>query len=215
MEVSGLDDVSEMVERYIATEDQNFALFNFVNDQELQRKELQDDIESLKAGIVRFRNMSTTFTTEKKKILAELEKQFDKITQTRKANNKEDKRSLMLLEGAKKTVWKIYHKMDCNSTGFSAMLAELGVTESNMVQFLGVIENKANELLHLKLLSAIENNNDHEINLLGSVWTGEHSISELVPLPSKLPESLNPNDEYPRESQKPITNQKSGEASKN
>lgn len=215
-EVSGHDDVNEMVERYIAIEDQNFALFNFVNDQELQRKEFQDDIESLKAGIVKFRNLSTTFTTEKKKILAELEKQFGKITQSRKANNKEDKKALMLLDGAKKTIWNIYCKMRCNSSEAPpAMLGDLGITEGNMVRFLGIIENKANELLHLKLLFAIENNNDHEINLLDSVWTGRHSISAIVPLPCKVPEGLGTNDEYSREPQEPINNQNSDEASKN
>ena len=209
MDVSGFADVNEMVARFIATEDKNFALFNFVNEQGMEKKQFQTDIENLKSEIVDLGNLNSTLTTERKRILGELEMKLDRVSQMRKANVKEDKMARKIFDVAKAKIWNLFHKINCDMSGISAMLGNSEITEDNMAQFLGVIENKANELLQVKLMIAIKENNEHEISLLHSAWTGQHGKSTKTPNmhQSELTETLGSVVNYSRGSQRPITNQ--------
>ena len=203
MEVSGLADINEMVTRYVAIEDQNFSLLSFINDQELQRKELQDTIEHLKADVAKIRKLNSTTATEKKKILAELEEQFDKVSQERKENSARERRACVLFDTVKKVVWNLHHRILETPLGSSGMMNTSQICEENLVQFLGVIENKAIEMLQLKLLIAIEANDEQEINMLHSVWAGHRN---------RLATGLDSTSEYSRACEQPIANQNASEA---
>ena len=181
--VSGVEDVDEMVRQFIAKEDANFALFNFVNDQGMARKQMRAEIEALKKEIVTLGNLNKTMTSERKKILAELEEKFSKVSQVRKANTKEDKFARKILDGLKSKIWSMFHRVNCTLFGISE------ISEENMSQFLGVVEKKANELLHIKLVLAIKESNEHEIAILHAVWTGQQNkpSKTVISPPSDFP----------------------------
>ena len=46
---TGISDIKELVNTFIANEDQNFSLFNFVNDQNNEVEKLEEQIARLKA----------------------------------------------------------------------------------------------------------------------------------------------------------------------
>ena len=46
---TGISDIKELVNTFIANEDQNFSLFNFVNDQSNEVEKLEEQIARLKA----------------------------------------------------------------------------------------------------------------------------------------------------------------------
>lgn len=217
VDVSGFKDVDEMVKHFIEVEDKNFAQFNFVNEQGMERKQYQADIESLKAEIVDLGNLTSTLTAERKKILAELEDKFEKVSQSRKANNREEKMAKKILEGAKTRIWNIFHKINCDMTGIATMLGNSEITEDNMAQFLGVVENRTNELLQIKLMIALKENNEHDISLLHSAWTGQYNKTSTKPanIPqSDLPDGLGSTANNSRGSQRPITSQNASQPPK-
>ena len=209
MEVSGLSDVDEMVTRYIAIEDQNFALFTFVKDQELLLEELQSEIENLQAEIEKLRSLNSTITAERKVILKELEEKLKRVSQTRRTDSAENKRAYKILHEAKKMVWSLCRKISRNEIGFPGVPSNPIVNDNNVAQFLGIIENKANEFLQIKLLIAIEKYDDKAIKFLHSTWIGQLSNSTKLPsspLPG-LPENLEPMPDSLGDSQPPGTNQ--------
>jgi len=54
--------------------------------------------------------------------------------------------TINLLKGA---IQHIFNKIDCNVGNMSDMLADSQVTEANMMQYLGIIEQRTNEILQL------------------------------------------------------------------
>ena len=175
VDVSGDKDVDSMVTRFIATEDKNFAMFNFVNQQEMSKKQLEVDIEYIKAEMVDMGNLRSSMSSERKRIMVELEDKYCKVTQSRKANNREDKIARKIFEEAKMRIGNLFNGIACDISGIALMLGNTTITEENMAQFLGVIERKANEMLQVKLMMAIRENNEHEISLIQAAWTGHHS----------------------------------------
>jgi len=46
-------------------------------------------------------------------------------------------------------IWAIFNKIGCNTPAAREMLGDEGVTEQNMMQYLGIIEQRTNEILQL------------------------------------------------------------------
>ena len=181
IEVSGHNNVDTMVKRYIEVEDKNFALFNFVNNQTMDKKQCEADIEALKLEIVTLRNLNSNMTTERKKIMAELEGKFKIVSRERILNDKEDKKARKLLEGVKLKILGTFNKIGCDMESMSSMLGNTEITEENITQILGVVERRANEIIQLKLLLAIKEAKESEITPLHAAWTGHHPRALKTP----------------------------------
>lgn len=50
-EVTGEEDINLLVNRFIKTEDENFALFNYVNEMNNELEQVQEQIEAVKENI--------------------------------------------------------------------------------------------------------------------------------------------------------------------
>lgn len=50
-EVTGEEDINLLVDRFIKTEDENFALFNYVNEMNNELEQVQEMIDGVKANI--------------------------------------------------------------------------------------------------------------------------------------------------------------------
>ena len=48
-DITGEEDIDMLVNKFIEVEDRNFALFNFVNEQNNETEKLQDQIEEVKS----------------------------------------------------------------------------------------------------------------------------------------------------------------------
>jgi len=57
--------------------------------------------------------------------------------------------AMKTVNALKDGIWKIYNKIGCNTPANREMLGEEGVTEQNMMQYLGIIEQRTNEILQM------------------------------------------------------------------
>ena len=46
-------------------------------------------------------------------------------------------------------IWKIYNKIGCNTPANRELLGEEGVNTENMMQYLGIVEQRTNEILQM------------------------------------------------------------------
>ena len=143
----GIEDTSELTDRFIETEDRNFSLFNLVN-------ELNTNIESLKEQIARVEQQITEYNKQSEEMDKERTQKFKQLeVQLSRAEASASKFGELATERRTelgKLVTGIngfVDKIGCDRGPIAEMLGEKDVNERNIMQFLGVIEQRANELL--------------------------------------------------------------------
>ena len=170
-----ITDIDALVHTFVAAEDQNFSLFNYVNDlaNEIEKVEEQNNqvkmaLAKLKAAdganggdnaamaagaaaaVVPGAAPSTTAETHdaaRKKLLAELDAKLHKNNARARASEERFAAGSKTLAALKAGVGAIFAKLGCASRESSELLGNAGVTESNIMQYLGLIEARTNDLL--------------------------------------------------------------------
>lgn len=148
---TGISDIEELVRTFIKNEDHNFSLFNYVNEQNNEIEKYEEQIQSLREEERRFAQESGDDVHQHKQILKELE---SKLANTESMAEKYEIRCQDLqrvVESLKRGLQSIYEKLDVAAAegddDGAPSLGDAGVSESNMVAYLGIIEQKSNRLL--------------------------------------------------------------------
>lgn len=142
-EATGITDIEELVRTFIKNEDHNFSLFNYVSEQNNEIEKYEEQIQLLREDERKFAQESGDDVHQHKQVLKELE---SKLQSTESMAEKYEVRSQDLqrvIESLKRGIQSIYEKFDFAEDGF----ADAVVTESNMVHYLGLIEQKTNQAL--------------------------------------------------------------------
>ena len=75
---TGISDIDELVTTFINAEDQNFALFNYVNELNAECEKLEEQIADIKAEIEKYKGQGLNTDNQRKKILKDLEERLAK-----------------------------------------------------------------------------------------------------------------------------------------
>nr|XP_046239300.1 coiled-coil domain-containing protein 114 isoform X1 [Scatophagus argus]XP_046239301.1 coiled-coil domain-containing protein 114 isoform X1 [Scatophagus argus] len=194
--VTGEDNLDMLVTRFIQVEDRNFALFNFVNEQNNEAKGLSDQISQLedsdeeKDVDVKLDESSDSLQSEsgtdtepqaepRKQIQAEIEQfrvsglqrendhcsllrdidEQQKKTESQ-AEDYENQASIIskVLDEIKTGVNSIFSKLECDRSVIEDTLgSSTGISENNIMSFLGLVEQKTNELLTIQAFLSSKN----------------------------------------------------------
>lgn len=139
---TGISDIEELVRTFIKNEDQNFSLFNYVNEQTNEIEKLEEQIAMLRGEEHRFAQASGQDVEQAKAVLAELEAKVTATDASAQRFEQRDAATLRTVEQLKQGIGAIFTKLDCEgSEGAEA------VTEANMLQVLGVVEQRCNQVL--------------------------------------------------------------------
>ena len=136
---TGIDNIDELVQTFIDAEDQNFSLFNYVNELNNEVEKLEEQIAEIKAEIEKYKGQGGQNDRQRKKLLKDLE---DRLASTEARAEQYEAKALKAAKTVSQLeqgIQSIFNKID--------MLGTTGVTESNMMQYLGIIEQRTNELL--------------------------------------------------------------------
>uniref|UniRef100_A0A8C9XZ71 Outer dynein arm docking complex subunit 1 n=1 Tax=Sander lucioperca TaxID=283035 RepID=A0A8C9XZ71_SANLU len=146
--VTGEDNLDMLVTRFIQVEDRNFALFNFVNEQNNEAEALRDHISQIQAETEQFRVAGLQQEQDHRSLLRDIDEQ-QKETQSQ-AEDYENQASIMskILDEIKTGVNSIFSKMECDRSVIEDLLgSSTGISENNIMSYLGLVEQKTNELL--------------------------------------------------------------------
>jgi hypothetical protein len=72
-EVTGVSDVQDLVKRFTQMEDQNFSLFNYVNEQNNEIEKISEEVSTILESIDKLKADAEILETERKATLKELE----------------------------------------------------------------------------------------------------------------------------------------------
>lgn len=171
-ESTGIYDINEIVTRFLESEEQNFSLFNYVNDINTEIERLEHSIAEMRNQIEKYRGQGMSTDTQRKKALRDLE---DKLSRTERKADEYDtryQRAIRTISQLKTGIHSIFTRIGAASTSVEEMLGNQGVTESNMMQYLGIIEQRVSEILQTYAATQLNNQNDHGFSMPHVTNTG-------------------------------------------
>ncbi len=86
---------------------------------------------------------------QRKKILKDLEERLARTEAKAEQYEKKYEAAQKTVSALKVGIQSIFNKIGCNTPANMEMLGNEGVTEANMMQYLGIIEQRTNEILQL------------------------------------------------------------------
>ena len=155
---TGITDIEELVRAFIKNEDHNFSLFNYVNEQNNEVEKLEEQLQLLRVEEKHYAQESGEDVVAHKQILKELE---SKLATTENMAEKYEMRCQDLqraIESLKRGIQSTYERLEINTVAQDnaddedgaaapAQPSDTLITESNLVYYLGLIEQKANQIL--------------------------------------------------------------------
>ncbi|KAJ8021559.1 Coiled-coil domain-containing protein 63 [Holothuria leucospilota] len=181
IEVTGESDLHKLVGKFIEVEDRNFALFNYVNEKNNQIESLQEQIWETQNEIKKFESQGLEMEEERKKILKSLEerqtgasKDADEYESKLKSVNK-------ILDQLKAGVDSLFTKINCDRSTIDEMLGSTaGVSDETIMQYLGLVEQRTNELLAVSVYVDVKNADEVETKVPSLLGKGP------IPAPQQL-----------------------------
>ncbi|KAE8594033.1 hypothetical protein XENTR_v10019419 [Xenopus tropicalis] len=146
--VTGEDNLDILVTRFIEVEDRNFALFNFVNEQNNKIERLMEDIAEINKEIEEFQAQGVRLDKEHQTILRSIERKQDEAMLQADGYQQQLKSVMKILDQLKTGIDSLFKKINCDHSVLDEMLgSSSSIRETNIMQYLGLIEQKTNELL--------------------------------------------------------------------
>jgi chromosome segregation ATPase len=211
-ESTGIYDINEIVTRFLEAEEQNFSLFNYVNDINSEIERLEHSISEMRNQIEKYRGQGMSTDTQRKKTLRDLE---EKLLRTDKKSDEYEARyqlAVRTITHLKNGIHSIFTRIGAQSSSVDEMLGNQGVTESNMMQYLGIIEQRTSEILQAYAASQANQPNEQYTFQLPSPAAaltagadGPHSNKLTVQPPSYEEISSGENSEGEEEDERPLT----------
>ncbi|CAK8690630.1 coiled-coil domain-containing protein 63-like isoform X2 [Clavelina lepadiformis] len=147
-EVTGSTDINKIVANFIKVEDSNFALFNYVNEQNNEIERLHDIIEGIKKKIGDFQKEGFKLESDRQQILKELEDARNGATAKCIENEQLLTATMKILHQLRLAIGSMFKRIGCDKGALNDLLGSSeGVKNDNMMQYLGLIEQRASELL--------------------------------------------------------------------
>lgn len=144
---TGISDIEELVKTFIKNEDQNFSLFNYVNEQTNEIEKLEEQMQQLRDEEQKYTQESGDDVNQHKQLLKDLEIRLQATETMAEKYEMKCADSQKTINSLKAGIQSIFNKIECNSSAMADMLSDTTVTEANIMQFLGMIEQRTNEIL--------------------------------------------------------------------
>ena len=206
MQVGGLDNVDEMVNKFIRVEDENFASFNFVKEQNQSIQFREGAILDFRSQINSMGQKEVILEKKHKDILKDIkEKEQHQLDETQRIQTqmKTDEKKLEKIRGA---IDKIFGRARCNRNVMNELLGGSKIKNENLLSYLGLIEQRASELAQARALLCLKNSGDlpepEHVRHLTFATVGKIARAVLVApsintdgheiLPVNIPEPIKP-----------------------
>ncbi|KAL3856441.1 hypothetical protein ACJMK2_011199 [Sinanodonta woodiana] len=150
-EITGKDDLSTIVQDFLMKEDENFALYNYINEITDEVDALQEEINNQNKEIKLMEDDDVKHKKARLKLLKELEIKVEKLSQEADAAEKKNVEICKVLDQILEGVSCLFREINCDAVTIRDMLgAEEGVTKKNILQYMGLIEQRTLELMQMR-----------------------------------------------------------------
>ncbi|XP_046731753.1 coiled-coil domain-containing protein 114 isoform X2 [Silurus meridionalis] len=175
--VTNEDDLETIVTKFIQGEDRNFALFNYVNEQNNQAEALKQEIRQIKQEMEKFQEEGLLQEQDHETNLQQMEEQKRDTEAQALDFEGQAKEIIDILDQIKTGVSNLFNKIKCDRAAVDDLLgSSTGITDSNIMTYLSQVEQKTNELLTAQAFIASKDlDKDYDLNLAPQVLLGQSS----------------------------------------
>ncbi|CAM5173437.1 unnamed protein product [Eretmochelys imbricata] len=157
-QLTGEDDLDVLVEKFIAVEDRNFAQFIYVNEQNNELERLGERITQVRREIQEVQAQKQQEQEEQWAQTRALEMQQEAVMQEAQELLSKEKVVRKTLEQLKEGIRSLFRKLDCQCSELDLALGGSAVVQDrNISVFLGLLEQRAHELLAMRSYLASKN----------------------------------------------------------
>jgi myosin heavy subunit len=198
---TGISDIDELVENFIAAEDQNFSLFTYANELSGDIEKHEGDISDLKSQLEFLKGTGGgQMNAEKKKMFVELEEKWSKIDKMAEHYELKYQHASKTLTAVRAGIQSVFNRLHSKSFGPPDMSA---VSESNMTQYLGVIEGRISEILNAH--NAMQQQDGEEEEPAAPPQRPPGGTQVQIKLPSTVEDYSDDEEEDDEDDQRPFT----------
>lgn len=189
-EETGYSDVEKILKIFVEAEEHNYSLFSHVNELTKDIQNLESQIMEMKKEIDFYNSIGEKTAAERENILKQLEGKLNDTEKRADFDEKRYEKSMKMINTFKFGVHQLLEKI-CEGD----IIGEDGVNENNLMQYLGIIELRTNEILQMfKLCQRSSNDSPVEsvqpedeerkpMKLIGpAIPENEHSEEESIVL---------------------------------
>ena len=147
---TGAKDIDELVRNFIEAEERNFTLSRFVSELTQETEQLDEQIDHIKKEIEEYKNQGLGENNERKKLQKEMEEKIRRNEESYDAHMTEYKGTLDKINSIKSSIEEIFSLVgENNETAkrFKALQESQGLTQDNIMQYLGMVEEMINEMI--------------------------------------------------------------------
>lgn len=146
-QATGIDDIDQLVNTFITAEDQNYTLFNYVNEVNQEIEKLEDQIMEIRKEIEKYKETGQELDRSKGAQSRDVADHLSTAEFQAELYEKRYEAASSTVNLLKTSIWDTFSKIGCDTPAVKELLGEDGVTEANIMSYLGIIEQRTNELL--------------------------------------------------------------------
>ncbi|XP_005145259.3 coiled-coil domain-containing protein 63 [Melopsittacus undulatus] len=151
LELAEDGDVDQLLSSFIEKEHKNFACFLYASELNDEIQKMERKIKELEIETASLMEGQKQVETKKFHLVKELEKNLRQTTEEANLYEELCKERSKLLGQVKSTMGILLEEMNCDTTAIMKQLGEKGeITDLNLMQYFGLVEEKTNELLLLE-----------------------------------------------------------------
>lgn len=153
--ITGEERTEKLVERFVQMEDQNFAMFSYVNEINDQLEKQNDSIRALENEIQIYKADAEETIEQKRAKLKEIEAVYHQKSSEQSAMELEMNDQERLLEQLRIGIKSIFEHTGCSMEAIENRLGNQSeVTDQNIMDYLSGIEEMANDLVKRHIVTA-------------------------------------------------------------
>ncbi|XP_075881494.1 coiled-coil domain-containing protein 114 isoform X3 [Nelusetta ayraudi] len=149
--MKGEDNLDILVTRFIQEEDRNFAHYNFVNEQNNEAQALKDRISQMDAEIEQFKEESSQQEKNNNSRLGDIDKQQKQTESWAEDYERQTSVISKILDDVRAAISSTLKTTQCDYSALEdALGSSAGITESNVMSYMSLVELKTIELLAIR-----------------------------------------------------------------
>lgn len=149
-EATGINDIDEMVNKLLEAEEKNFSLFNYINELNNEIDQLELLIGENRVEMEKHKGQGSSADTQQKRLARVGANRLQHLKTKAEEYELKYSTATKTINQLKTGIHGIFSRLGCASTTpMEEMLGNQGVTESNIMQYLGFIEQRTIEILQL------------------------------------------------------------------
>ena len=136
---TGIASIAEMVEEFVRSEDQNFALFNQINNLHREIETLEVANSKMRAQVEKFKSQGSSSEMNKNKIFMTLQGQIERADAKQNIYTDRYNEAVQIINLLKPNLLALFREAGCDqgSGAIGQSLLAQGPTDTNLLQFLG------------------------------------------------------------------------------